>query len=211
MPSPEQVAAARALLGWSQTELCARSGLSYKAVNSFESKNGNPTERTSNAIEKAFEPFVDFIDKTGVKLKSPDVKIYKGRDEFIQFMRSVYDAMKEKGGEVLVSNVSERKFEEWLGEEEDKAHMARMKTIQNLNFKVLIEESDLYLSSSDYCTYRWAPKGRYEDVPFYMFDGNLALIVFGDEPSVYVMSVPDIYDVFRRQFYALWDQAKEAA
>lgn len=209
MPSPKQVAAARALLGWSQTELCEFSGLSYKAVNSYESENGNPTERTRQAIEKAFAPHVNFLGDTGVQLKSPDVKIYKGRDEFIEFMRSVYDDMKDKGGEVLVSNVAEKKFEEWLGDEEDQAHMARMRSITNLTYKVLLKEQDHYLPCSDYCHYRWTPKGRHDDVPLYLFNDKVAMIVFREEPIVYVISVPDIYRVFQRQFYALWEQSQE--
>lgn len=209
MPSPEQVAAARALLGWSQTELCAHSGLSYKAVNSFESKNGNPTERTTQAIERAFAPFVDFIDKTGVKLKSPDVRIYKGRSGFIEFIQSVYETVKNTGGEILVSNVDERLFEEWLGEAEDHLHMERMRTVPNLVFKALTQQGDYHLSASDYIEYKWSPKFSYQNTPVYLHGDKLGFVTFGQEPVVYVLAVPEITQMFRLQFYALWEISEE--
>lgn len=209
MPSPKQVAAARALLGWSQTELCEHSGLSYTAVNSYESENGNPTERTRQAIEKAFSPYVDFLGETGVQLKSPDVRIYKGRGGFIEFIRSVYETVKDNGGEVLVSNVDERKFEEWLGDKEDQDHMERMGKVENLNFKALTQQGDYHLTASNYIDYRWSPKFSYQNTPIYLHGDKIGFVTFKDEPTVYVLSVPEITDAFRSQFYALWAIAEE--
>lgn len=207
MPTPKQVIAARALLGMSQTQLSELSGIGYTSVSRFEG-GGRSSSSTMDAISKVFQPHVEFIEDTGVKLKAPQIKIHHGRDGLIDFLKYVYDTVKTSGGEICVSNVNEKKFEELLGEEEDRAHMARMNSVKDLSFRVLIQEGDSYLPG-DYCEYRWTPKERYRDVPLYMFKDKTAYIVFGEKPTIYVMSVPEITAMFKMQFDSLWASASE--
>ena len=53
--SPEQCRGARAMLGMSQDELVAASKISKRTIAGFELGQGNPSERTINAIRSALE------------------------------------------------------------------------------------------------------------------------------------------------------------
>ena len=79
--SIRQVKAARALLGWSQTELACRSGVSeptikrLEAIDSHEQIGGRP--ETGQAIQRALEVAgVIFVaengDGPGVRLRKPE-------------------------------------------------------------------------------------------------------------------------------------------
>ena len=52
---PEQVGAARALLGWSQTDLARAAGLGRSTVTAFENSSRPPFESVRNAIRRALE------------------------------------------------------------------------------------------------------------------------------------------------------------
>jgi transcriptional regulator with XRE-family HTH domain len=53
--TPAQCRAARALLGWSQAELSAASGVATKTIADFEREDRVPYERTLNDIRETFE------------------------------------------------------------------------------------------------------------------------------------------------------------
>jgi transcriptional regulator with XRE-family HTH domain len=52
---PEQVGAARALLGWSQTDLARAAGLGRSTITAFENSSRPPFESVRNAIRRALE------------------------------------------------------------------------------------------------------------------------------------------------------------
>jgi transcriptional regulator with XRE-family HTH domain len=69
MISGPQIRAARALLGWSRTNLSRRSGVSASAIQSFEDGQHDVREGTLAAINTALvEGGVEFIGAVGVKL-----------------------------------------------------------------------------------------------------------------------------------------------
>jgi transcriptional regulator with XRE-family HTH domain len=49
-----QIKAARALLGWSQTDLCREAGISRATLNDLENDTGDPRRSSSNRVEDAF-------------------------------------------------------------------------------------------------------------------------------------------------------------
>lgn len=75
-----QIRAARALLGWSQTELASRAGLSLPTVKRVEGDFGpHVTEETRVKLKRALENAgIEFIDENGgglgVRLKKPTRK-----------------------------------------------------------------------------------------------------------------------------------------
>ncbi len=73
--TPAQARAARALLGWSQDQLVAVSGVPKRTVARLELGDGDPQRRTLAAIRTALEQAgVVFTngDEPGVKLRKPD-------------------------------------------------------------------------------------------------------------------------------------------
>ena len=72
----EQLRAARALLGWSQTELAERAGMSLPTVKRVETERGpRVSERTRHALQLALElGGIEFIDENG---GGPGVRLRK--------------------------------------------------------------------------------------------------------------------------------------
>lgn len=68
MITPAQIRAARALLGWHQTDLAAAAGVSFNVVSRVERELVDPRASTLRAIQTALENAgVEFIED-GVKL-----------------------------------------------------------------------------------------------------------------------------------------------
>ena len=72
----EQLRAARALLGWSQTQLAERAGLSLPTVKRVETKSGpRVSDAARYALQRALESGgIEFIDENG---GGPGVRLRK--------------------------------------------------------------------------------------------------------------------------------------
>lgn len=204
-----QIRGARGILNWTQGDLAERTEISATSIGSIESGATQPRESTLTVIQKVFEDAgIEFTENDGVRVKTGDVKVYKGRQGFVDFYEDIYNTLKETPGEVVVSNVDERDFEKWLPADRVEKHFVRMQETEGVSYKILLREGDKYfLASSKYAEYRWIPKGLFSSVPFYVYDGKLAIILFGAEPTVIVLNYPAVADAYRAQFDALWDAA----
>lgn len=49
-----QIKAARALLGWSQSDLCREAGVSRATLNDLENDSGDPKRSSTSKVEEAF-------------------------------------------------------------------------------------------------------------------------------------------------------------
>jgi transcriptional regulator with XRE-family HTH domain len=74
--SSEQLRAARALLGWSQTELAKQAGMSLPTVKRVETERGpNVSQEARSALHRALVlGGIDFIDENG---GGPGVRLRK--------------------------------------------------------------------------------------------------------------------------------------
>lgn len=78
MITPAQIRAARALVGWKQSDLAAASGVSEISIKNIERGATDPRASTLNAIQRAFEtggvlfldPGVNREGGAGVRLRS---------------------------------------------------------------------------------------------------------------------------------------------
>ncbi len=67
-PSPAQIRAARGLLGWTQSQLSARSGVSEQTIRLCETGQRQPYGRTLDSLQSALlEAGIVFIDDNGDK------------------------------------------------------------------------------------------------------------------------------------------------
>jgi transcriptional regulator with XRE-family HTH domain len=76
--APEQLRAARALLGWSQTELAKHAGMSLPTVKRVETERGpRVSEEARSALQRALAlGGIEFIDENG---GGPGVRLRKRR------------------------------------------------------------------------------------------------------------------------------------
>lgn len=73
--TPAQSRAARALLGLTQGDLAAQSGVSQRTIASFETDQGQPIPSILGALQHALEQAgVEFIDQNGA---GPGVRLAK--------------------------------------------------------------------------------------------------------------------------------------
>lgn len=76
MISPAQIRAARALVGWKQSDLAARSGVSQVSIKNIERGATDPRLSTITAIERAFfDAGVLFLDALESKAGGAGVRL----------------------------------------------------------------------------------------------------------------------------------------
>lgn len=203
-----QIRGARGILNWSQSDLADRTGISATSIGSIENGQSTPRSSTLQTIRKAFEDAgIEFIGRDGIRLKTGDVRIFSGREGFADFFTEVYRTLDQEGGEVVVSNVDERKFAKWHGEAGDE-HLRRMATLKGVKYKILIQEGDTYFPASGYAEYRWLPAEQFSSVPFYVFGKRLAILLFDIEPIIILLNYPAVAEAYRKQFLAMWDRSR---
>jgi transcriptional regulator with XRE-family HTH domain len=208
MLTPREIKAARVYLDWTQDDLADRSNLSVATVRNIESGVGVPSSKSIEALDRALSEYVDFLPNGGFQPKSETMAVLKGRSGFIDFIWDVHNVVKASGGEICVSNVDEKDFLVWLGEEEAQKYKDAMATLDNeFFFKILIREGDDYFAAGKYAEYRWVPEQEFSNVPFYVYGDRLAILIFDKEASVYILKNKKIADAYRRQFSVLWNRA----
>jgi len=148
---------------------------------------------------------IEFIDN-GVRMKSNQVRTYKGQKGFHDFFEYVTKILQKTGGEVFISNVDEDDFARWGGEH-TRPHMRRASDAKNVFYKILLKEGDTRYRDSEFCEYKWIPKSQFIPVPFYLFGDHLAIILLEPEPDIIVLKNPIIAEAYKRQFHAYWEKA----
>lgn len=204
-----QIRGARGILNWSQQDLAKRTGISATSIGSIENGITTPRENTLTVIRKTFESTgIEFIGMDGVRLRTGDVKVFKGRDGFIEFYDHLYETLVAHGGEVMVSNVDERLFVKILGDF-TRTHIDRITALGTVSYKILVKEGDTYAIGSNFAEYRWIPHDIFATVPFYVFDDYVGIMMFEGEPSIILLKYPSIADTYRVQFEDMWQRSKE--
>lgn len=208
MLTPKQIRAARVYLEWSQDDLAEKSGLAVSTIRNIEGGMNVPSGKSANQLEQAFADYIEFLPTGGFQPKQETVQIYKGRAGFIDFFWDVYATVKSMGGEICVSNVNEKDFLFWLSEEPAQKYKDAMAALEkNYQFKTLICEGDAYFAGGKYSEYRWVPKTEFGAVPFYVYGDKLAIILFDQDVSVYLLENKKIADAYRMQFDSAWSRA----
>lgn len=210
MPLPKEIRAARVYMDWSQDQLAERSGLAVSTIRNIEAGANSPSGKSAQALERAFADYVDFLPDGGFQPKQEKVTVLKGRTGFVEFIWDVHNVVKAVGGDICVSNVDEKDFLDALGEEEAQRYKDAMSELEkNFYFKVLIREDDDYFAAGRYAEYRWVKKEEFSNVPFYVYGDRLAILLFDEEPSVYILKNRKIADAYRGQFDILWARSQK--
>jgi len=204
-----QIAAARALLGWDQKTLAEQIGLSVAAISKIEKGDNKGKAATLSKIEKAFEyAGIEFTEGEGVKKKRISVSHYEGHEGFSNFLDDVYFTASKVGGEICISNVDARYWIKWAGEEKWAAHTERMTKIKHLiDDKIIIKEDDWFFPADGFAEYRWFPKELFDDQTLYAYGDKLAFINFTeDNVHIYVLPHARFAKGFRVLFNIAWDR-----
>ena len=209
-----QIRGARGLLNWSQSDLSERTGISGTSIGAIENGSTTPRESTIIKIQKTFEDAgVEFTPSQGVRIRSGDVKIIRGRKQFWDFYEDVYNTLLNNSSEVLVCNADERQFEKLLSDEQIDIHIKRLETLREkgVKYRILIKDGDTYfLHRTDYSEYRWMPNGQFSTAPFYVYGEKLAILLLSEEPTIIILEYPEVAEAYKKQFELFWTISKEA-
>ncbi|WP_421754200.1 helix-turn-helix domain-containing protein [Croceimicrobium sp.] len=208
--SKAQARAARALLApITQAEVGKLTGLEQSKLSNFENPNKtyNPTARFLEKLENFYDSRgIEFLDNDGVKRKT-SLRTYKGYDGFKAFMYDVYETVKN-GGDVCVTNVDESKFQKLFGDYGDD-YLSKMSKVNNLSFRILVQEGDDNFLASDYAKYRKLPAQYFGNVPTYTYGNKKAEIHFEDPVTVLIVENAQSADAQRKYFEMMWEQSSD--
>lgn len=209
MLTSDQIRAARGLKNWSQKALAKYTGLALPTIAKIENGTQKPGTKTLEKILFAFESSgLEFTNSEGVRKRSGYISNYSGRDGFFQHSDIVDRvAQNNPGSEFLQSNIVEENFMKWSGEERQEEHRQCMLD-NNISYKILVQEGDTYMPAGAYAEYRWTPKEQFYSVPLYIYKDRVAIMDFKeDDVDILVIQHENVADMFRRQFYEMWDRA----
>ncbi|MAE50419.1 MAG: hypothetical protein CMH27_01275 [Micavibrio sp.] len=212
MPTLEQIRAARALLGWSQSDLAERAGLSQTGIARIENGTNHPNSQTLTKIEVAFEENdIEFIDTSGVRKKTGDVHIYKGQTGIRQFFDDVYEQADTEGGEICLFNGMPAYLIKWLGDDWYNYHAKRMRKIKNkFEFKIIVREKEKTFIASDFATYKWFPEHQFNEKTIYVYGNKIGFLSFdNNNVRIVVIAQKEIADSFRVLFNLAWENVAQ--
>lgn len=83
--------------------------------------------------------------------------------------------------------------------------MAQLKTVKS---RILTKENDTYTTASAFAQYRWIPATEFQDLPFYIYANNTAIMGFQKNSlDIFVIENKKVTNFYRRQFEANWVRA----
>ena len=204
----EQIRAARALLGWSQSDLAERADLSQTGIARIENGTNRPNSKTLQKIHEAFDQEdIEFLGVSGLRKKTGDVKLYKDSRGFRDFTDDVYQVTAKTGGEICLHNARPQNWYKWLGEEWYENHAQRMSALENdFEVRITAEYGNPLFIASDFAEYRWIPEDLFTEQSFYAYGNKLALMHFEeDSVKIHVLDNMQFAKGFRALFNIAWE------
>ncbi|GAA3643676.1 helix-turn-helix domain-containing protein [Flavivirga jejuensis] len=204
MIKPNQIKAARAMCGWSRSDLSEHSGIHDATIKAIE--NGEVDNPRSNTLDPIIEAFgrkgVEFIDG-GVREKKDKIRILEGKDKYLRLMDEIYRVLKDSSNkEVLVSHADQRRSTEPVIE----AQKRMMKA--GIRIKFTVCEGDKYLLYP-LENYRYIPKKDFLNSAIIVYGDYVSISVGENTTKITIIHDETIAEVFRRQFKTLWNIYKE--
>lgn len=206
MITKEQCRAARSFLGIKQTELAADCGLSKTAITHFESGLFNPRADNMTAIQTALERRgIEFVGTHGVQKRQVNFQVLNTRDDETAHPRlwdDIFETMKDRGGEVLISHVNEKAAFD-AHPEKLNAHIKRLHAY-NIKERLLVCENDGFFIQDPSC-YRWLKGDVFRaGITTFLYGGKMAQN-FWKGNFILIVDHPEIYSQEIERFEYLWD------
>jgi transcriptional regulator with XRE-family HTH domain len=204
----EQIKAARALLNWNQEVLAEAAKISKPALANLESGKVTPRVETLSAITKALENAgVEFTEGPGVRLSGETLRIhiFDGNDAIFRLWKDQQETLRQ-GGERLISGLDERTFDQLAGKQRFRQILKKFHQL-NITSRLLIKEGDTYFVEP-ISHYRWVSEELFSLVPYFIYANKYAMLLTEPVTKVVLIESKVIADSYRKQFDAIWNQAK---
>lgn len=207
MVSLAQIKAARALLGWTQTDLARATRLHQNAIYKIENGRTSPRQRTLQVIQKALEEAgICFKGDFGVELKRESLQIIKfeGPSFIHQINQDVLMTVRETHDEVLDVFHDQSLFGTIDASEAER--FVREKIRLGFPERIIVPKGydRFFLPKTDY---RCLSQEDIGQVSWVVYRDKFALIDWQAHEVVVIRSRA-LSETFRRQFEFLWRKAK---
>ena len=206
---PEQIKAARALLGWSQADLAKRSGYSLPAINNIERGIASARAETMTDIQQTFERNgVQFIDGPGVRIENAffRVKVLEGESALVQLFRSILYVLDKDKTSLYLSGINERYLKEIAGQNL-LAFQTKLGAMTNLKVKTLCKpEQDAGVTFVN-GEKKLVPADGFPLSPCLIYKDRVARIFFENPFRIMIVTHAQTADLERAQFDFIWNLA----
>jgi len=196
--SSSQIRAARALLGWSQKDLGAHSGVSPISIANIELGGKAPKVQTIEKIISAFDKAgIEFGEQDGLKRKGINVRTLEGEDWFNQALEDVY--------ETLIDNPAAELIVDMADDKKSPPDVINLyKKIRNAGIKMrqTVEEGNTYLMGP-VSEYRWVPKAYFRNWVMLIY-GDKIVMCLSEEKRALLIENKSLVQMERQKFDFLW-------
>lgn len=205
--APEQIKAARALLGWSQADLAKKSGYSLPAINNIERGIASARTDTISDIQQTFElSGVQFIDGPGVRIENAffRVKVLEGASTLLQLLRNIIHVMDKEGGELLLCGIDENKLLQ-IGKSDVAAFQQKITKNQSIRVKTLCypkQDAGITFVGGEK---RLANVKGLPLMPSIIYKDRLAYLFFETPFRIMIITHEQTAETARKQFDFIWN------
>lgn len=169
LPISRQIKMARDALDWDQSTLAAEADVSQSTIANIEQgKSENPNTRTLNKIHAAFERH-GVIFQDGWPCPAPSMRIFTGKDWYIDLLNDVYYKLLDKRGAEYLTLCGDDKVSP-----SDVVNMIRKIRGAGIGMRQIVREGNTYLSGP-VKEYRYMPKDRFS---------NHVTLIYGDHVAI---------------------------
>ncbi len=205
--SPEQIKAARALLGWSQADLAKRCGYSLPAINNIERGIALARPETMADIQQAFElSGVQFIDGPGVRIEEAffRIKILEGINGALQLFRNIVYVLEKNGGDLYFSGINEKFLKDNI-EEALLSFQIKLADLKDIKVKMLCtpqQDAGLTFKNGEK---RLVTKNSYPLTPCIIYQDRVAHLYIENPFRIMVMTHQATAELAQQQFNFIWN------
>lgn len=206
MISSKQIKAARALLGWTQTELAEASGLHLNAINKIENDMGEARQSSLGSIKMACEyAGIRFRGQRGVELKEDVFETIRveGKDFLSRFIDDVLVCFKNSQDELLCCTPDEKLFNT-LDPSQSARYYDRMKKI-GFKERILTRQGYNHFAHNAE-NYRWLAPSALGKIAYTVYADRVVFTNWDLRETLIIRNKP-LAETFRSQFEFLWSQA----
>lgn len=206
MISSRQIKAARALLGWTQTDLAQASGLHFNAINKIENEIGEARQSSLVSIKSACEyAGIRFRGQRGVEFKEDVFETLRieGKDFLSRMIDDILTCLRTSDDELLCCTPDEGLFNTLNPKQSDRYY----ERMRDIGFKERVITCCGYSSfAHNRKNYRWLPQEILGKVTYTLYSDRVVFTNWDIQESLIIRS-KSLAETFRNQFEFLWVQA----
>ncbi len=202
-----QIKAARALLGWTQSDLAKAANLSLPAVNNIERSLSSPRKVTLEALEIALtKGGVEFIDNIGVQLRQVELNIQtiEGPDWLKRYDEVIISQMNGSDDEIVQFSCDEKMW--MVHGSTSNHHYFDHRDKVNFKERILVPKSQDFITNLQR-VYRYHDDTLFGKVSWQVFGPYVSQILWVKGMVILVRS-QTMADAQRAIFEELWKGGK---